>query len=139
MLSVESIYNYLEWLEKAFVIYRCPRYDLKGKSVLKTQEKFYLADASLKYCMMGFQPESVAAMLENVVYFELKRKGYEVYIGKNETKEIDFVAVRRGERLIYYRTAKPTHSINRKSIKCTIFTPSILPPANSSKVTTYLG
>lgn len=98
-LSVESIYNYLEWLEKAFVIYRCPRYDLKGKSVLKTQEKFYLADASLKYCMMGFQPESVAAMLENVVYFELKRKGYEVYIGKNETKEIDFVAVRRDERL----------------------------------------
>ena len=98
-LSVESIYNYLEWLEKAFVIYRCPRYDLKGKSVLKTQEKFYLADASLKYCMMGFQPESVAAMLENVVYFELKRKGYEVYIGKNETKEIDFVAVRRNERL----------------------------------------
>ena len=98
-LSVESIYNYLEWLGKAFVIYRCPRYDLKGKSVLKTQEKFYLADASLKYCMMGFQPESVAAMLENVVYFELKRKGYEVYIGKNETKEIDFVAVRRDERL----------------------------------------
>ncbi len=98
-LSVEAIYNYLEWLEKAFVIYRCPRYDLKGKSVLKTQEKFYLADASLKYCMMGFQPESLAAMLENVVYFELRRKGYEVYIGKKETKEIDFVAVRRDERL----------------------------------------
>lgn len=98
-LSVETIYNYLEWLEKAFVIYRCPRYDLKGKSVLKTQEKFYLADASLKYCIMGFRPESVAAMLENVVYFELRRRGYEVYIGKNETKEIDFVAVRRDERL----------------------------------------
>lgn len=98
-LSVETIYNYLEWLEKAFVIYRCSRYDLKGKSVLKTQEKFYLADASLKYCIMGFQAESVAAMLENVVYFELRRKGYEVYIGKNESKEIDFVAVRRDERL----------------------------------------
>lgn len=96
---MESIYNYLEWLEKAFVIYRCQRYDLKGKSVLKTQEKFYLADASLKYGMMGFQPESVAAMLENVVYFELRRRGYEVYIGKNETKEIDFVAMRRDERI----------------------------------------
>lgn len=96
---MESIYNYLEWLEKAFVIYRCQRYDLKGKSVLKTQEKFYLADASLKYCMMGFQPESVAAMLENVVYFGLRRRGYEVYIGKNETKEIDFVAMRRDERI----------------------------------------
>lgn len=98
-LSVESVYNYLEWLEKAFVIYRCRRYDMQGKSVLKTQEKFYLADASLKYCIMGFNTKSVAAMLENIVYFELRRRGYEVYIGKNETKEIDFVAVRRDERI----------------------------------------
>lgn len=98
-LSVESIYNYLEWLEKAFVIYRCQRYDLQGKSVLKTQEKFYLADVSLKYCMMGFNPKSVAAMLENIVYFELLRKGYRVYIGKDGTKEIDFVAVCRDERI----------------------------------------
>lgn len=98
-LSVEAVYNYLDWLEKAFVIYRCQRYDLQGKSVLKTQEKFYLADASLKYCVMGFNPKSVAAMLENIVYFELRRKGYEVYIGKNETKEIDFVALRRDERI----------------------------------------
>ena len=98
-LSVEAVYNYLEWLEKAFVIYRCQRYDMKGKTVLKTQEKFYLADASLKYCMMGFNPKSVAAMLENIVYFELRWKGYDVYIGKNATKEIDFVAVRRDERI----------------------------------------
>lgn len=98
-LSVESVYNYLEWLEKAFVIYRCQRYDMQGKSVLKTQEKFYLADASLKYCIMGFNPKSVAAMLENIVYFELRRKGYNVYIGKNAAKEIDFVAVRRDERI----------------------------------------
>ena len=98
-LSVEAVYNYLNWLEKAFVIYRCQRYDLQGKSVLKTQEKFYLADPSLKYCIMGFNPKSIAAMLENVVYFELRRRGYEVYIGKNETKEIDFVAVRRDERI----------------------------------------
>lgn len=98
-LSVEAVYNYLNWLEKAFVIYRCQRYDLQGKSVLKTQEKFYLADVSLKYCIMGFNPKSIAAMLENIVYFELRRRGYEVYIGKNETKEIDFVAVRRDERI----------------------------------------
>lgn len=98
-LSVEAVYNYLEWLEKAFVIYRCQRYDLQGKSVLKTQEKFYLADVSLKYCIMGFNPKSVATMLENIVYFELRRKGYDVYVGKNETKEIDFVAVRRDERI----------------------------------------
>ena len=98
-LSVEAVYNYLGWLEKAFVVYRCQRYDLQGKSVLKTQEKFYLADASLKYCIMGFNPKSIAAMLENVVYFELCRRGYEVYIGKKETKEIDFVAVQRDERI----------------------------------------
>lgn len=98
-LSVESVYNYLEWLEKVFVIYRCQRYDMQGKTVLKTQEKFYLADASLKYCIMGFNPKSVAAMLENIVYFELRRKGYDVYIGKNAAKEIDFVAVRRDERI----------------------------------------
>ena len=98
-LSVETVYNYLEWLEKAFVIYRCQRYDMQGKTVLKTQEKFYLADASLKYCMLGFNPKSIAAMLENIVYFELRRKGYDVYIGKNASKEINFVAVRRNERL----------------------------------------
>lgn len=98
-LSVETIYNYLEWLEKAFVIYRCPRYDMQGKEVLKTQEKFYLADQSLKYCILGYNPKSVAAMLENIVYFELKRRGYEVYIGKNGTKEIDFVAVLRDEKV----------------------------------------
>ena len=98
-LSVEAVYNYVEWLEKAFAIYRCQRYDLQGKSVLKTQEKFYLADASLKYCMMGFNPKSIAAMLENAVYFELKRRGYDVYIGKNGTKEIDFIAARRDERI----------------------------------------
>lgn len=98
-LSVEAVYNYLKWLEKAFVIYRCQRYDLQGKSVLKTQEKFYLADASLKYCMMGFNPKSIAAMLENIVYFELLRKGYEVYVGKYDTKEIDFIAIRRDERV----------------------------------------
>ena len=98
-LSVEAVYNYLEWLEKAFVIYRCQRYDLQGKSVLKTQEKFYLADAALKYCVLGFNTKGVAAMLENIVYFELLRRGYAVYIGKNETREIDFVAVRRDERI----------------------------------------
>ncbi len=98
-LSVEAVYNYLEWLEKAFVIYRCQRYDLQGKSVLKTQEKFYLADASLKYCIMGYNPKSISSMLENIVYFELLRRGYEVYIGKIDTREIDFVAVQRDERI----------------------------------------
>lgn len=97
-ISVEAIYNYLEWLEKAFVIYRCKRYDLQGKSVLKTQEKFYLADQSIKYALYGFNPTSISAIMENIVYFELKRRGFDVYIGKNASKEIDFVAVNRDER-----------------------------------------
>ena len=114
-LSIETIYKYLNWLEKAFVIYRCQRYDLQGKSILKTQEKFYLADTSLKYCMMGFNPTSIAAMLENIVYFELRRRGYEVYIGKNKTKEIDFVAVRRDER-IYIQVCSRLPEISNREI-----------------------
>ena len=98
-ISVEAIYNYLEWLEKAFVIYRCKRYDLQGKNVLKTQEKFYLADQSIKYALYGFNPTSIASMLENIVFFELKRRGYDVYIGKNSDKEIDFVATKRDDKL----------------------------------------
>ncbi|MEG1301283.1 MAG: ATPase, partial [Erysipelotrichaceae bacterium] len=57
------------------------------------------ADASLKYSIIGFNTKSIAAMLENIVYFELRRRGYEVYVGKNHTKEVDFVAIRRDERI----------------------------------------
>lgn len=97
--NVETIYNYIKWLTEAFVIYKCSRYDIQGKSVLKTQEKYYLADISLKYSVMGYNPKGVAATLENIVFLELKRRGYDVYIGKNATKEIDFVAERRGEKI----------------------------------------
>ena len=114
-LTVETIYNYLEWLEKAFVIYRCQRYDLQGKAVLKTQEKFYLADPALKYCMMGFNPKSIASMLENIVYFELRHRGYDVYVGKNETKEIDFVAVRRDER-VYVQVCRELPDTSNREI-----------------------
>ena len=98
-ISVEAIYNYLEWLEKAFVVYRCKRFDLQGKNVLKTQEKFYLSDQSIKYALYGFNPTSVASTLENIVFLELKRRGYDVFIGKNADKEIDFVATRKDEKL----------------------------------------
>ena len=98
-ISVETIYNYLEWLEKAFVIYRCKRYDLQGKNVLKTQEKFYIADSSIKYALFGFSPTSLASMMENLVFLELKRRGYDVFIGKNYDKEIDFVATKRDNKV----------------------------------------
>ena len=98
-VSVESIYNYLRWLEQAFIIYPCERYDLQGKSILKTQEKYYLADVSLKYALLGYNRKMLDGAIENIVFLELKRRGYEVYIGKDNTKEIDFVAVRRDEKI----------------------------------------
>ncbi|MBQ6609630.1 MAG: ATP-binding protein [Oscillospiraceae bacterium] len=98
-ISVETIYNYLHWLEQAFIIYPCKRYDLHGKAVLKTQEKYYLADVSLKYALYGYNGRMRAAALENIIYLELRRRGYEVYIGKLGNKEIDFIAEKRGERI----------------------------------------
>ena len=98
-ISVESIYNYLRWLEQAFIIYPCARYDLQGKNILKTQEKYYLADISLKYALMGYNRKMLDGVMENIVFLELKRRGYDVFIGKNDTKEIDFVAIRRDEKI----------------------------------------
>lgn len=98
-VSVESIYNYLRWLEQAFIIYPCERYDLQGKSILKTQEKYYLSDVSLKYALLGYNRKMLDGAMENIVFLELKRRGYDVFIGKNDTKEINFVATRRDEKI----------------------------------------
>ena len=95
----ETVYSYLEKLEKAYLLHRCSRYDLQGKELLKTQEKFYLADTALRYSVLGYNPDSVASSLENVVYLELCRRGYEVNIGKTSDGEVDFVAQRQGEKL----------------------------------------
>lgn len=98
-VDIETVYSYLSKLESAYIIHRCSRYDLQGKEILKTQEKFYLADPAFKYSILGYSPTSVAAMLENIVYLELMRRGYEVYVGKLNTVEIDFVAQKQNERL----------------------------------------
>lgn len=95
----ETVYSYLEKLQKAYILHRCSRYDLQGKDILKTQEKFYLADVSLRYSVLGYTVDSVAASLENIVYLELKRRGYDVYIGKIKDKEIDFVATKQNEKI----------------------------------------
>ena len=102
----ETVYSYLEKLEKAYLLYRCSRYDLQGKEILKTQEKFYLADTALRYSVLGYNPDSVASSLENVVYLELCRRGYEVNIGKMADGEVDFVAQRHGEKLYVQVTQK---------------------------------
>ena len=98
-LDNETVYSYLEKLEKAYLLHRCSRYDLQGKEILKTQEKFYLADTSLRYSVLGYNAGSVATSLENVVYLELCRRGYAVNIGKTSDGEIDFVATRQNEKV----------------------------------------
>lgn len=105
----ETVYSYLEKLEKAYILHRCSRYDLQGKEILKTQEKFYLADTSLRYSVLGYGSDSVASSLENVVYLELCRRGYKVYIGKTADGEVDFVASRQGEKL-YVQVTQEIHS-----------------------------
>jgi len=98
-LDNETVYGYLEKLEKAYLLHRCSRYDLQGKEYLKTQEKFYLADTALRYSVLGYNDDTVASSLENVVYLELCRRGYTVAIGKNGENEIDFIATRQNEKL----------------------------------------
>ena len=98
-LDNETVYSYLEKLEKAYLLQRCSRFDLQGKKILKTQEKFYLADTALRYSVLGYTPDSVASSLENVVYLELCRRGYTVTIGKTPDGEVDFVAQKQNDRL----------------------------------------
>ena len=114
--DVNTIYNYLYALEGAFVLYRVSRYDLKGKEILKTQEKFFVSDLSLVYATMGYRDRMIAGMLENIVFLELKRRKYQVYIGKLDTKEIDFIAEKKGEK-IYVQVAYKLESeatVNRE-------------------------
>lgn len=105
-LDNETVYSYLEKLEKAYLLHRCSRYDLRGKEILKTQEKFYLADTSLRYSVLGYQANMTASSLENIVYLELCRRGYTVYIGKTDDGEVDFVAVRQNEKVYVQVTQK---------------------------------
>lgn len=107
-LDNETVYSYLDKLEKAYLLHRCSRYDLQGKEILKTQEKFYLADVALRYSVLGYNADSVASSLENIVYLELCRRGYTVYVGKTSDGEIDFVAVRQNEKIY----AQVTQEIN---------------------------
>lgn len=96
-LRPATIGSLLQMLENAFIIYRADRYDVKGKEVLKSLEKYYLADTGLKNAIVGYNLENYGHSIENVVYLELLRRGYQVYVGKNDTKEIDFVAINKEE------------------------------------------
>lgn len=113
-VTIESIYNYLRWLEQAFIIFPCERYDMQGKSVLKTQEKYYLADVSFRYALFGYNRKMLDGVMENIVYLELRRRGYDVYVGKNNTKEIDFIAIHKDEKIYVQVCVQIPENSNRE-------------------------
>ena len=98
-LSTETVYNYIKALENAFLIHKVPRFDIKGKRILETQEKYYLSDLGLRHATMGYRDNDIGGVLENIVYMELLRRGYSVNIGKQEVAEVDFVADKTDDRL----------------------------------------
>lgn len=98
-VDLNTVYNYLHALESAFIVSRVQRYDIKGRDILQTLEKYYVADQSLVYALMGYRDRMISGVLENVVMRELARRGYAVYVGKLGNREIDFIAERRGEKL----------------------------------------
>ncbi len=98
-IDLNTVYNYLHALEGAYLIYRVSRYDIKGKEILKTQEKFFVSDVSLIYAKMGYRDNMIGGILENLVFLELIRREYQVYIGKLGDKEIDFIAEKQGQKM----------------------------------------
>jgi predicted AAA+ superfamily ATPase len=103
-IDINTVYNYLQALTSAFIIYRVSRYDIKGKEILKTQEKYYLGDQAILYAVMGYKDRLISGVLENIVFLELSRRNYKVYVGKIGDKEIDFIA-ELNEKKIYVQVA----------------------------------
>jgi predicted AAA+ superfamily ATPase len=95
----ETVYSYLEKLEGAYILHRCSRFDIQGKELLKTQEKFYLADTAFRYSVLAMRKHPLLPCSKMFVYLELLRRGYSVCIGKTPDGEIDFIASRQAEKL----------------------------------------
>lgn len=115
-ITVPTVKKYLEALEESFALYKATRYDIKGKKYLTSGSKYYLADVGLRYYLLESKNADEGHILENVVYLELLRRGYDVYIGKNDSTEVDFVAVNeKGEE--YYQvcyTLKEKKTLERE-------------------------
>lgn len=103
-ITNETVDAYLKMLENAYFVYRVPRYELKGKQLLKTQGKYYFIDNGLKNIIDGISSYDTGSSYENLIYIELLRRGYEVYIGKYNDIEIDFIAIKPNERIYYQVT-----------------------------------
>ena len=103
-ISYHTVENYLSALLDSFIFYKAERYDVKGKQYLSTNAKYYLCDIGLRYYLLGTKPAKFGHILENIVFLELLRRGNEVYVGKVDDMEIDFIAVNNGEKT-YYQVA----------------------------------
>lgn len=100
-----TVENYIRALEESFILYRADRYDVKGKQYLKSLEKYYVVDQGLRGLICGGQRRDVGHVLENIVYLELRRLGYQVFIGKVGNQEIDFIAMKEDSRVYYQVSA----------------------------------
>lgn len=103
--STETIDNYLKMLENAFIIYKANRFDIKGKMYLKTLEKYYVVDTGIRNELLSFKDGDYGHMLENLVYLELLRRGYDVSVGKIDNLEVDFIAQNYDEKIYYQVSA----------------------------------
>ena len=104
-MSYNTISSYVDALMDSYLVFKAGRYDIKGKEYLKTQEKYYVVDIGLRYYMLGQSSgRDMGHILENVVYLELLGRGYDVYIGKYDELEVDFVA-KKPENTVYYQVA----------------------------------
>jgi predicted AAA+ superfamily ATPase len=108
-ITSPTVENYLSALINSFIFYRSNRYDVVGKQYLKTGEKYYAVDLGLKYFLLGAKKQDLGHNLENIIYLELLRRGYEVYTGKVGVNEVDFIAIRGGIRE-YYQVAQTVQS-----------------------------
>lgn len=98
-VATETILNYIKACEEAFLFYRVRRQDLQGKKLLSVNEKYYVADHGLREAVMGENQRDINLILENIIYLELLRRGYQITVGKTGEKEIDFVCERQNEKL----------------------------------------
>lgn len=103
-IDIRTVEKYIDALMESYIVYQARRYNVKGKQYLKTLEKYYVVDISLRYMLLGSKAMDTGHMLENVVYLELLRRGYDVYVGKVDDLEVDFVAM-DDKRIIYYQVA----------------------------------